>query len=124
MFVGYPSTQLVRPTPHSGLDPGGLTDLDNLTLLCLHHTHFLQKGWTCRYAWSLPEWVPPWWIDQHQRPQLNTRIRRLHAPRQPDIGGDDPRRSVKSANRDGDGSSSRVAVVETPGARQRTLSVM
>jgi Domain of unknown function (DUF222) len=28
---------------------GGLTDLDNLTLLCrYHHTHFLQKGWTCR----------------------------------------------------------------------------
>jgi Domain of unknown function (DUF222)/HNH endonuclease len=28
---------------------GGRTDLDNLTLLCrYHHTHFLQKGWTCR----------------------------------------------------------------------------
>ena len=50
---------------------GGLTDLDNLTLLCrYHHTHFLQKGWTCRLnADGLPEWIPPWWIDQHQQPQ-------------------------------------------------------
>jgi hypothetical protein len=65
---------------------GGLTDLDNLTLLCrLHHTHFLQKGWTCRINTDgLPEWVPPWWIDRNQRPQINTRIRRLHAQRQPE----------------------------------------
>ena len=63
---------------------GGCTDLDNLTLLCrYHHTHFLQKGWACRInALGLPEWIPPWWIDQQQRPQLNTRIRRLHAQRQ------------------------------------------
>jgi len=63
---------------------GGLTDLDNLSLLCrYHHTHFLQKGWTCRMnADGLPEWIPPWWIDQQQRPQINTRIRRLHAQRQ------------------------------------------
>jgi Domain of unknown function (DUF222) len=62
---------------------GGLTDLDNLTLLCrYHHTHFLQKGWTCRInADELPEWIPPWWIDQHQRPQINARIRRHHAQR-------------------------------------------
>jgi Domain of unknown function (DUF222)/HNH endonuclease len=60
---------------------GGLTDLDNLTLLCrYHHTHFLQKGWTCRMnADDLPEWIPPWWIDQDQRPQINARIRRLNA---------------------------------------------
>jgi hypothetical protein len=49
---------------------GGLTDLDNLTLLCrYHHTHFLQKGWSCRInADGLPEWIPPRWIDQDQRP--------------------------------------------------------
>ena len=76
---------------------GGLTDLDNLTLLCrYHHTHFLQKGWTCRLnADDLPEWTPPWWIDQHQRPQINTRIRRLHAQRQQNsvdssVGDDHP----------------------------------
>jgi Domain of unknown function (DUF222) len=63
---------------------GGLTDLDNLSLLCrYHHTHFLQKGWTCRMnADGLPEWIPPWWIDQDQRPQINARIRRLHTQRQ------------------------------------------
>jgi hypothetical protein len=63
---------------------GGSTDLNNLTLLCrYHHTHFLQKGWYCRInAEGLPEWIPPWWIDHDQRPQINTRIRRLHAQRQ------------------------------------------
>jgi Domain of unknown function (DUF222)/HNH endonuclease len=63
---------------------GGPTDLDNLTLLCrYHHTHFLQKGWSCRMnADGLPEWIPPRWIDPEQRPQLQTRIRRLHAQRQ------------------------------------------
>jgi hypothetical protein len=62
---------------------GGTTDLDNLTLLCrYHHTHFLQKGWTCRLnADGLPEWIPPSWIDPDQQPQLNTRIRRLRAQR-------------------------------------------
>jgi hypothetical protein len=40
---------------------GGRTDLDNLTLLCrYHHTHFLQKGWSCRInTEGLPEWIPP-----------------------------------------------------------------
>jgi hypothetical protein len=63
---------------------GGLTDLDNLTLLCrYHHTHFLQKGWTCRMnVDGLPEWIPPWWIDHDQRPQINARIRRFHTQRQ------------------------------------------
>jgi hypothetical protein len=53
-------------------------------LLCrYHHTHFLQKGWTCRINTDrLPEWIPPRWIDRDQRPQVNARIRRLHAQRQ------------------------------------------
>jgi hypothetical protein len=47
-----------------------------------HHTHFLQKGWTCRINTDgLPEWIPPWWIDRNQQPQINARIRRLHAQR-------------------------------------------
>ncbi len=63
---------------------GGSTDLDNLTLLCrYHHTHFLQKGWTCQMSPDgLPEWIPPRWIDPAQRPQLNARIRRLRTQRQ------------------------------------------
>jgi hypothetical protein len=27
---------------------------------------------------GLPEWIPPKWIDQQQRPQINARIRRLN----------------------------------------------
>ena len=65
---------------------GGPTDLDNLTLLCrYHHTHFLQKGWTCRINTDgLPEWIPPRWIDQDQQPHINTRIRRINDQRQLD----------------------------------------
>jgi hypothetical protein len=63
---------------------GGPTDLENMTLLCrYHHTHFLQKGWTCQMnPEGLPEWIPPKWIDHQQRPQHNARIRRLHAQHQ------------------------------------------
>ncbi|HEX7210607.1 MAG TPA: DUF222 domain-containing protein [Propionibacteriaceae bacterium] len=63
---------------------GGPTDLDNLTLLCrYHHTHFLQRGWTCQInADGLPEWLPPWWIDSDQRRRVNSRIQRLNAQRQ------------------------------------------
>ena len=65
---------------------GGHTDLDNLTLLCrYHHTHFLQKGWSCRINTDrLPEWIPPRWIDQDQQPHINTRIRRIHTQRRLD----------------------------------------
>jgi hypothetical protein len=65
---------------------GGPTDLDNLTLLCrYHHTHFLQKGWSCRITVDgLPEWIPPRWIDQDQQPHINNRIQRLNTQRQLD----------------------------------------
>jgi hypothetical protein len=55
-----------------------------LTLLCrYHHTHFLQKGWTCRITVDgLPEWIPPRWIDQDQQPHINNRIKRIHDQRQ------------------------------------------
>ena len=45
---------------------GGLTDLNNLTLLCAYHHHnFLAKGWECRInEHGLPEWIPPWYIDR------------------------------------------------------------
>ena len=60
---------------------GGRTDLDNLTLLCrYHHTHFAQRGWTCRLNEAgLPEWTPPRWVDPQQRPLLHDRIRRHQA---------------------------------------------
>ena len=56
---------------------GGLTDLNNLTLLCRYHHHnFLAKGWECRMnEQGLPEWLPPWWIDRARTPMINARIR-------------------------------------------------
>ncbi|WP_375424148.1 DUF222 domain-containing protein [uncultured Friedmanniella sp.] len=55
---------------------GGLTDLDNLTLLCAyHHHHFAARGWTCRLNPDrLPEWVPPRHVDRHQKPIIDRRI--------------------------------------------------
>ena len=56
---------------------GGLTDLQNLTLLCRYHHHnFLSKGWDCTInPDGLPEWRPPWWIDRDRKPLINNRIR-------------------------------------------------
>ncbi len=55
---------------------GGLTDLDNLTLLCrYHHLHFAARGWTCRLGEDrLPVWIPPRLVDREQRPLRNARI--------------------------------------------------
>lgn len=55
---------------------GGLTDLDNLTLLCRYHHHnFAGRGWRCRInVEGVPEWVPPRWIDRSQTPLINSRI--------------------------------------------------
>ena len=59
---------------------GGLTSLENLTLLCRYHHHnYLSRGWTCEIASDgLPWWRPPKWLDQEQQPILNTRIRFAH----------------------------------------------
>lgn len=55
---------------------GGLTDLDNLALLCSYHHHnFATRGWACRIDDGLPEWIPPRRIDPQQRPMINERIR-------------------------------------------------
>lgn len=55
---------------------GGLTDLDNLTLLCRYHHHnFASRGWRCHISSDgLPEWRPPRWLDPEQRPLINSRI--------------------------------------------------
>ena len=59
---------------------GGLTSLENLTLLCRYHHHnYLSRGWTCEIGSDgLPWWRPPKWLDQEQRPILSTRIRLAH----------------------------------------------
>jgi hypothetical protein len=66
---------------------GGLTNLDNLTLLCrFHHHNFANHGWTCTLNDDgLPQWTPPWWVDRNRKPMINTRIiaRRFNPSRQP-----------------------------------------
>ena len=58
---------------------GGLTNLNNLTLLCAHHHHnFLARGWTCHINTDgIPEWTPPKWVDREQKPIINTRIQAI-----------------------------------------------
>ncbi len=62
---------------------GGLTNLDNLTLLCRYHHHnFAGRGWSVSInPDGLPEWVPPRWVDPAQRPIVHPRIRLARRPR-------------------------------------------
>lgn len=65
----------------SWLDGGG-TDINNGVLVCTIHHHLLHEpdGWRVRLGKDgLPEFIPPPWIDPHQRPQRNAR-RRIRAP--------------------------------------------
>lgn len=56
---------------------GGLTDLDNLTLVCgYHHREFDRAGWNCQLVDGLPQWIPPAWIDPTRTPRRNHRINR------------------------------------------------
>ena len=63
---------------------GGLTDINNLTLLCrYHHTHYAAAGWTCRITPDgLPAWAPPKWRDPQQHFLINHRIRERHRTRE------------------------------------------
>src|SRR4051794_21525447 len=56
----------------------GLTDLDNLVLLCAHHHRLLHRSdWTVRMAKDgLPEFIPPDYLDPLQEPRRNT----MHPP--------------------------------------------
>jgi hypothetical protein len=52
---------------------GGPTDIDNLALVCgFHHRSFEQAGWVVRIVDGVPEWIPPPWLDQQQKPRRNT----------------------------------------------------
>ena len=51
---------------------GGLSDLDNMTLVCgFHHREHQKMGWECHIKNGTPEWLPPWWIDPDRTPQHN-----------------------------------------------------
>src|SRR2546421_1074827 len=52
---------------------GGLTNVDNLVLVCrAHHTLLHASAWKVRLAGGLPEFIPPQWIDPLQPPLRNT----------------------------------------------------
>jgi Domain of unknown function (DUF222)/HNH endonuclease len=51
---------------------GGLTNLDNLALVCdYHHDHHLREGWRIEMRRGQPHWLPPAWKDPEQRPIRN-----------------------------------------------------
>jgi hypothetical protein len=51
---------------------GGKTCTDNGCLLCgFHHREFERLGWRCLMLNGVPQWIPPVWIDDQQRPRTN-----------------------------------------------------
>ena len=62
-------------TPYS---QGGPTTLTNGVLLCGHHHRLIHQGhWKIHLTPDqLPQFTPPDWIDPHQQPLRNHRIRR------------------------------------------------
>lgn len=52
---------------------GGATDMDNGVLLCGHHHRVIHRGdWRVRLAADRrPEFIPPAYVDQQQRPRRN-----------------------------------------------------
>ena len=84
---------------------GGLTDIDNLILLCgQHHRMLDHSDWQVRMNHGQPEWLPPPWLDPNQRPIRNTahhlpeiefrqepgRMRITRSDQPADAGGADP----------------------------------
>ncbi|WP_245975570.1 HNH endonuclease signature motif containing protein [Amycolatopsis palatopharyngis] len=51
----------------------GLSDLDNMILLCAkHHRELHHTGWSVRIRHGTPEFTPPEWLDPEQQPLRNT----------------------------------------------------
>jgi hypothetical protein len=56
---------------------GGPTDTDHGVLVCpFDHAHRIAQGWTAQRINGRAAWIPPTWIDPHQRPRYND----LHHP--------------------------------------------
>jgi uncharacterized protein DUF222/HNH endonuclease len=57
----------------------GDTDIGNLILLCLfHHLEVHHAGWSIRMVNGIPEFIPPKWLDQEQKPIRNATHDRPH----------------------------------------------
>ena len=53
---------------------GGETNMANLVMLCHgHHGEIHESGWAVRMRHGHPEFIPPKWMDPHQRPRRNAR---------------------------------------------------
>jgi len=51
---------------------GGLTNLENLALVCdYHHDYHLKYGWSITVQGGQPHWRPPAWKDPEQKPIRN-----------------------------------------------------
>ena len=51
-------------------EQGGSTSIDNCVMLCRYHHRLIHhSGWAVRIRDGHPEFLPPTWIDPHQRPR-------------------------------------------------------
>ena len=57
---------------------GGETNITNLVMLCrTHHSEIHESGWKIQMRHGNPEFIPPKWMDPHQRPRRNARASSL-----------------------------------------------
>ena len=71
---------------------GGLTNIDNLVMLCGHHHRVIHHhGWAVRIGAHdrLPTFTPPRWVDPDQQPRRNVRAK-ARWPRHESISGEPP----------------------------------
>ncbi len=62
-----------------GWGEGGETDIDAMHLTCRRHNQPKRRaGWQPTVHKGVPQWIPPRWIDPHQRPQTNPQPERIN----------------------------------------------
>ena len=101
---------------------GGLTNLENLTLICgFHHREFERQGWVCDLIDRVPWWTPPTWIDPAQTGRRNEthHLDRLlptplSEPAQPATPTDPETPDVPPTRKNSTGPRSRDLITNTP----------